>query len=272
MKVKFYNKQLWITFIKKVSAITTVLSFILTVIDIEQKLRLIISSVVLCVLIVIFLISWHRANNKIENKIKINSTDVTIKYGDIFAQTCIKVIAFNEYFDTQVDDKIIASNSLNGICINQYLGGASVVDSKINNEIRLRKNIIEENVHRPYGGKTTKYKLGTICPLDDYFLLALTHFDEDNKAYISVEDYISCLMHMWNELDRYYAGRPIAITLLGSGITRFNNCDISPQELLKYIIITFKASKIKFNNASSLTIILDDKIRDEINLYDIQEN
>ena len=79
-------------------------------------------------------------------------------------------------------------------------------------------------------------------------------------------------MHMWNELDAFYAGRPIVLPLLGSGITRFNNSDITPQELLKYILMTFKASKVKFNNTSSLMIILNDKIRDDINLFDIQED
>lgn len=142
----------------------------------------------------------------------------------------------------------------------------------INNEERLKNNVIQENVSRPYGGKTTKYKLGSICPIDDYFLLALTHFDDENKANISVEDYISCLMHMWSEIDKYYSGKPVSLTLLGSGITRFNNAEITSQELLKYLVMTFKASKVKFNNTSSLTIVLNEKIKDEINLYDIKEN
>ena len=213
---------------------------------------------------------WYLANRKNEQKLKINSTDILIKFGDIFSQEGIKVIAFNEYFDTQVDDKIIASNTLNGIFINQHSAGSDALDAIIKNEERLKDNIIQENVSRPYGGKTTKYQLGSICPVDDYFMLALTHFDDRNKANISVEDYISCLMHMWNELDTYYAGRPISITLFGSGITRFNNSEISPQELLKYIVMTFKASKVKFNNTSSLTIVLNEKVKDEINLYDIK--
>ena len=70
----------------------------------------------------------------------------------------------------------------------------------------------------------------------------------------------------------YYAGRPISLTLLGNGITRFNNGDVTAQELLKYILLTFKASKVKFNNKSSLTIVLDEHVRDEINLYEIEED
>lgn len=272
MKVKLFNKRLWMDFLKILSIVTAILSLVLTIIDFEQRKRLIISGIVLAGLLVAFLRRWYIANTKNEQTLEINSTKITIKYGDIFTQPGIKVIAFNEYFDTQVDDKIIASNSLNGICIKNHLGDISEIDSEIENEIRLRKNVVEEGVQRPYGGKTTKYRLGSICPIDDYFLLAFTHFDEENKAYISVEDYIACLMHMWNEIDRYYVGRPISITLLGSGITRFNDIKIQPQDLLKYIVMTFKASKVKYNNTSSLTIVLNEKLRNEINLYEIQED
>ena len=215
---------------------------------------------------------WILANKKNEKNLKINSTNIVIKYGDLFEEEGLKVIAFNEFFDTQVDDKVIAASSLNGIFITEHSDGASTIDDKIDSEIRLKQSIISENVQRKLGGKTTKYQLGCVCPYNDYFLLAFSHFDDNNKAYISVEDYISCLMHMWNELDIYYAGRPVVIPLLGSGITRFNNSEVTSQELLKYIVMTFKASKVKFNNTSSLTIILNEKIRDEINLYDIQED
>lgn len=269
MKVKFTNKKLKIEFSKIISKTLAVYSFILTVVTINQIERIVILGAFVVFLAIKFLRLWYLANKRIQKKFKINETDVIIKYGNIFEQPGVKVIAFNEYFDTQVDDRLISSNSLNGIFINQYSKGRLYIDKKINEEIGLKKNIIEENVNRIYGGKTIKYKLGSICPIDDYFILAFSHFNDDNRAYISGEDYFSCLMHMWNEIDRYYSGRPIYITLLGSGITRFNDIRIKPQELLNYMLITFKASKIKYDAKSSLTIILNEKFIDEINLYDL---
>lgn len=76
-------------------------------------------------------------------------------------------------------------------------------------------------------------------------------------------------MHMWTELDILYAGMPINITLLGSGITRFNNGVVSEQELLRYIVETFEISKVQFGNTSSLSIVLNDSIKEKINLYNI---
>lgn len=272
MKVHFTNKILWRNFLKVVSVVTAALSLVLTVIDLNQKPKIIITVIVFVCLLLIFIAMWIYANKKQSRKLTINRTDVVIKYGDIFKESGMKVIAFNEFLDTKVDNNVIGETTLNGQFIKQYSKGAMEIDSAIEAEARLKCNIAEENVNRPYGGKTTRYKLGSICPVDDYFILAFTHFDDDNKAHLSVEDYISCLMHMWNELDRYYAGRPIAITLLGGGITRFNDSEISPQELLKYIIMTYKASKVQFTNTSSLTIVLSEKVKDKINLYNIQED
>lgn len=216
---------------------------------------------------IIFVIMLIRANNKKTKHFKINNTNINIFYGDIFKQEGFKVIAFNDFFDTKVDDKIISKKSLNGIYINSHSAGAKAIDNAIDSENSLKESIIKENLTRQCGGKTTQYKLGTICSNDDYLLLAFSHFDSDNRAYLSFEDYISCLATMWNELDKHHNGRAITIPLLGSGITRINDNKITPQELLKYIIFTFRASKVKF--ISSLSIVLDEKIKDEINLYDL---
>lgn len=270
MKVKITNKQLWGNFTKIISIIAGILSFILSFVDIAQNYREVLFFILLPSLGVIFVAMLIYANNKKTKQIKINDTNINIFYGDVFKQNGIKIIAFNEFFDTKVDDKIISAKSLNGIYINQYSVGTEMLDITINSEIRLQKSIIVKNVVRHYCGKTTKYKLGTICPCDDYFLLAFSHFDDDNRAYVSFEDYISCLMNMWNEIDKYYNGKPIFITLLGSGITRVNNNKVELQELLKIILFTFKVSMIKLT--SSLNIVLDKQIKDKLNLYDIWED
>lgn len=221
------------------------------------------------ILVIMFLVMLYRANRKTSQKLYINGTDVKIVYGDIFSQNGIKIIAFNEFFDTQVDDRIILATSVNGQYILHHSDGKASIDAAIAKEQHLNEAVVQRNVSRKQGGKQIKYRLGTICPVNDYFLLAFTHFDENDRAYLSLEDYVSCLMHMWTELDCFYAGKPINITLLGSGITRFNNGVVSEQELLHLIVRTFEISKIRFGNTSSITIILDEKVKEKINLYNI---
>lgn len=271
MKVKFLNKRLWHEFFKWISAVSGALSVLLTVVDFEQKTRYIFTAVCVALLAGIFAYMLYRANKMESSKLKINGTDVNIYYGNIFEQKGKKVIAFNEYFDTQVDDKIIAKKSLNGQLITDVFGSDEKIEKAIAENERLKnENLLLENVQRLYGGKTTQYKLGSVCPVDDYLLLAFTRFDKNNKAYLTVEDYITCLMHMWSELDTYYAQQPIYIPLLGGGITRFNGATVEPQDLLKYIIITFKASRITFKGG--LNIVLYEGDKDKINLHDIHED
>jgi putative membrane protein len=268
MKVGPFNKKLRLEFQELISIVATILTILLAFLDIEQIYRCYIGWLMLVSLISIYLYFWYRANHKRTCNFKINNTNITIKCGDIFKQPDIKIIAFNEFFDTQVDDNIIAANTVNGIYINKYSKGSKQLDEIIENESRLQKNVIEKNVLRTFGGKTIRYKLGSICPNGEFFLLAFTRFDKDNRAYISVEDYMLGLIYMWRELDRYYAGKDISLTLLGGGITRFNDRNITNQELIDCILFSFKVSKIKFT--SSISIILTDSACNELNLYEIR--
>lgn len=106
----------------------------------------------------------------------------------------------------------------------------------------------------------------------NYLLVAFSHFDKDNKAYLEINDYISCLLNFWNEVDRVYAGKTVVLPLLGLGITRFKGYDgISDQELLKLIIWTFKVSRIKFTYPAKAKIVIFDRKKDKINLLSLKK-
>ena len=75
------------------------------------------------------------------------------------------------------------------------------------------------------------------------------------------------MLNFWNEIDRVYAGRTVALPVLGSGITRFKNYErISDQELLELIIWTFKISRIQFSYPSKVKIIVFNSKKNKINL------
>jgi len=103
-------------------------------------------------------------------------------------------------------------------------------------------------------------------------LTALSRFDENNKAYLEINDYINCLLNFWNEVDRVYAGRTVALPILGSGITRFKGYEsITDQELLELIIWTFKVSRIKFTYPSKAKIVVYEKKSERINLLRLKD-
>lgn len=220
-----------------------------------------------------YIIFWKKQNDLTAIKLNINNSTVNIFFGDIFKTDGLKVIPFNEYFDTVVDDIIIAKGSLNGIYINTKIHNTNHLDMEIAKDLILKDKIICNNKNRKLG-KQNRYKLGS-CHLynDEYILTAFTRFDEDNKAYLYMRDFLSFLLELWNEVDRLYAGRTINIPLLGSGITRFKEYgNISDQELLEIIIWTYKISRVKITYPAIVNFIIHEDKIDKIDLYKIKED
>ena len=114
MKVNLLDKNLRKQFAKWCAALTGVLSAVLIFIDIPDENRFMAGCIYLVFLIMLYIICWLIANNQRKASIKIGNTTVDVKAGDIFAEEGLKAIAFNEYFDTLVDETLISSNTING--------------------------------------------------------------------------------------------------------------------------------------------------------------
>lgn len=318
MKVGFFNKKLWRDMTLVISIVAAVETIALGVCTQCPCAGSTIGILCFAAFVCIYIVKLILVNRMKSRELTIRKTKLKIKFGDIFEEKGRKVINFNEYFDTQVDDKIVAKNTLNGIVerrigklyLNQIKDskevenvpfslldekiktkiykqvtlsddeilqvGQCVVDFCIKNDTRILDRLRKTGCSRLHGGKTDAFELGTICPFLDYgpenefFLLAFSKFDKDDKAFHTVTSFVSCLMFMWEELDALYAQKPIALTLLGGGITRFKGADLSNQELLKLIVWTFKQSQVDFVEPASLTIVLGAGTEADFNLYEIE--
>lgn len=268
VKVKLFDRQIIKWFYGLLSAVSVVTSIIFLFVDIEQKYKTIFGITAIGIFLLIYISIWIYANKRNSILLTINKSSVEVKFGDLFSEESDwKAIAFNEYYDTIVDDIIIAQSTLNGMYINKYFDNkVDKLDRIIASDPHLSMKAVSQNLQRTRG-KKTKYQLGSVCVVGDYLLTALTHFDVDNKAYIDMHEYISFLLAFWDEVDRVYAGKTIAIPVFGSGITRFKKYDmVSDQELLELIIWSFKVSRIKFTYPSKVKIIVYNGKRDKINL------
>ena len=87
------------------------------------------------IIIAFYIVSLIRANTLKKIKLNIKGSDFIIKQGDIFLQEGLKVINFIEYFDTIVDNKIIAKNSLNGKFITEKVKDLEKLDSTIDEQL-----------------------------------------------------------------------------------------------------------------------------------------
>lgn len=273
IKVKLLDKNLLKQYFAILSVLSTLCSFALIAIKVPEDncTRFTIGISLLFILLIIYLILWIKANIQKQTKLNINSSTMIIKTGDIFEEDGLKVIAFNEYFDTLVDNRIIAEKTLNGVYLKSKINSISELDKQIDTNKALEERIIDVNDTR-LSGKKKKYKLGTIYENNDYLLTAFTKFDNDNRAYLYMNEYINFLLNFWNEVDIIYAGRSISIPLLGSGITRFKEYDnVTEQELLDLLIWSFKVSKIKFTYPSKVSIIIHESKKHKINFYKLKE-
>lgn len=270
MKVKLFNKMVIKDFLEKVSIISAFFTIIFIFVDIPAQYKTSAGLLVGFIFVCLYLGLWLWCNTLKKVNLVIDGSKVVVKTGDIFKQQGLKAIAFNEYFDTKVDDKIISKISLNGIFIEKYSNRTlDALDHLIDTYQFDEEDLIDSDVVRL--GKSKKYKLGTICILDDYLLVAFSKFDSKNKANLTMPEYLGFLINFWDNVNRVYSQKDVSVPVFGSGITRIKeHKNISDESLLKIMLWTFRISEMRFKYPAKLSIIIHrDKI-DSINLLDIK--
>lgn len=268
MKQKFLDFNLiraeWNIF----SIISTIVGFVLAIINVPNNwnIGILVGFIILFIIIYIVIFCYYKFwCNHIE--LRIGKVDLNIKIGNIFNENGIKVIPVNEYFDTQVDDVIISQNTLHGMYIKEYLKYNDIdsLNSKI--ETSLLNYKYEEDNNR-LTGKKKRYPIGTTININDYILTALTKFDKENKAYLSMQEYLKFLNDFWNEINRIHNGRVINVPIIGTGISRINPI-LSQQEYLEQIIWSLKTSSL-ITSKSKINIIIYSGDKENISFSEIK--
>lgn len=280
LKVKPWDIYLRNKFYKFFAALSAFLGVAFLVIDLPKNVSLphnmtmngkCLAAIVLIIfLIITYAFMWWRANSSKEISIKVDATDVVIKEGDLFKENGLIAIGFNEYFDTIVDDRIIAKKSLNGLFINNIVESSiEALDSFIESNIDNRQKLEVVNRAR---GNNQKYKIGTVCLyLDKYILTAFAKFNDRNEARLTMPEYLEFLINFWDEVNSIYAARSVSVPIFGSGITRIKeHKNTTDEQLLKIMLWTFKISEMKFTHPARLTIVVHRDKMKAINLTSIE--
>lgn len=270
-KVRFFDKRVIGNFLKLTSAISATLSLLVLFVDIPTDNKTIYGWAFVGMLALFYLGIWVWSNNLNKIDINVEGSEVIIKAGDIFSEAGLKAIAFNEYFDTIVDNKIIAESSLNGVFIKKHLGApVSELDHHIDNYTFDESERLESNPERAIG-KALRYQIGTICVYKGFLLAAFTKFDSDNKAVLTMPEYLEFLINFWDKVNNVYGQQSVATPIFGSGITRIKgHKTISDEDLLKIMLWTFRISEMRFKYPAKLTIVIHKDKIDKINLLDIK--
>lgn len=270
-KVGFLDSQLKKNFKEQISTISMIFSLLLIFVEIPKESKAIAGGCFLVGLIGFYIVLWWRANALSAVELNIEGSKVTVKSGDIFLERGLKVIAFNEYYDTVVDDKLISNHSLNGVFITRHLPATlSKLDKHIEDYPFDAEEVAGLNDSRLMG-KKRKYKIGTLCVYEDFILAAFSKFDENNRAVLTMPEYLEFLINFWDKINKVYAQQSVSVPVFGSGITRIKeHKNISDEDLLKIMLWTFRISEMRFKYPAILSIIIHKEKMANINLLDIK--
>lgn len=274
----FFDRRLLATFYKYATAVSVFLSFVFPFIDIPKDCLPAPSyglwfkfAAFVTAFLLVYIVVWIWSNRLRNVSINIEGSEVNVIVGDIFEQPGLKAIAFNEYFDTLVDERVISSRSVNGMFIKNVLKApVADLDHYIESYQFQSDEIVGENLNRT-AGKKRRHKIGTICVYEEYLLTAFSKFDDDNKAVLTMPEYLEFLINFWDKVNSIYGQRSVSTTIFGSGITRIKGHKlISDEDLLKIMLWTFRISEMRFKYPAKLTIVIHQDKINKINLFDIQ--
>lgn len=213
--------------------------------------------IVVFAFILLFIVSYVAIGIVFRNSIdlSIHDTHVAVRRGDIFDAQALRVIGCDTHFDTRVDDIVISESSLHGQLVLKH-GDAREIENLVSAEAeRLNLSQNEDG--------TFEFPLGTIIvyksSVDNqtYLLLAMTKLDSDYEAHTNMAEFEQMLMHMWKEIDRTYAGRSVALPILGAGITRFDDGPKRKEDLLRCMMCTLNSSSAALSSRIDILIFED---------------
>ena len=166
-------------------------------------------------------------------------TPITVMFGDLFAQEGCKAISVNEFFDSTVDGKHVAPNTLHGAMLTQFwAGNIADWDSLVAQDL-ANTPPIEVLTSRSAPGKQKRYELGTTAAVskndNDFLCVALTRTDTTSlEASATSDDLQHAVRSLLSKARTVCSGRDLNIPLLGSGLARTG---VKPNIIVDLIIL-----------------------------------
>ncbi len=249
MKCDFMSREFWKYFLAAIGTISSVVTLVSFVFQLTNPGCWVIAIYIVAVLLLSLVFAIWQTWRKESISIKISNTlTAHVQAGDLFSYAKYGnyvVIPVNEYFDTIADNKIINKGTVHGQFIHKYYSNDH---TKLHEEIEAyfaSNNIEGKEVERPNSeGYKKKYPLGTCAIIEKdntkYVLLALTHFDEEDHAYVELSEFGRSISSMCRYLSDKVGVKPVYMPLMGMGMARLNQ---PAQFILKYTIDTIVGIK-----------------------------
>ena len=153
---------------------------------------------IIAIFLIAIYVNWPRT--RAVYKDKKSDIRVIIECCDLLRQPGLKVIHTVDTFDSKLRT-IITPLSLHGAFLQMCERQGIDIDEQIDNVLPL---LIPEVTDTNLPGRTNRYPLGTLCPLDvhdePFCWVAFTRLQPNGTITITQKQYIECLKNMWHNL------------------------------------------------------------------------
>ena len=226
------------------------------------------SVIVGAVIIAIGYVMWRLIEpTHVSFSLKTTNTNISIRFGDLFASRGHIVIPVGEFFDSQLGEPV-APASVHGQFIQQVLQGNSAkFDADV--ERSLASQTYEQVARRV--GHDRRYDIGTTAVLTEgarkYFLFALSKTDVvTSKASADVPQMWTALIGLWRKVRTEANGEIVYVPLVGGGLS---GVGLEPIHLLRFLLLTVLAETRAAPITSQIEVILHRDLFQKIDLHAI---
>ena len=202
------------------------------------------------------------------------SVTIVVMSGDLFAQQDANlVVGFCDTFDTDTDRSIvISSESAQGVLLHQlYEGNRTRLDRDLKAALSREPRASLESRSVKRLGKLTRYPLGTVATLHQanrrIFGVAYSRMGNNLVAESNLPTLRTSLENLWDSVYLYGQLKPVAIPLIGSGLSRVR--EATHDDLLALIVRSFIAASRRRYICPELRIIIQESMFDKIQVGEI---
>lgn len=275
-----YIGKYWIKCIGGFATILSIVFLFVTwddigITTISLKVELVIA---ICIILLFWAILWICFIKRKKVIWQSASGKIIVRYADLLEESfkskkveSLYVIPVNSAFDTVVDEDIslcdkplVSPYSLHGRWIKKMLGtGKKIedIDDEIKTCLQKQKKIPCDFLKDKERGKKEIYDLGTVAMVKGnskniFLLLALTDYDKNNTAHVSVEkmeDVIRTLIYFY---DQHGQGHELVIPLMGTNLSR---AGLTHNDSLRIIASMFQMYGDRVHGNVSIIIYKGDK-------------
>jgi DNA-binding SARP family transcriptional activator len=201
-------------------------------------------------------------------------TAVVVMSGDLFAQEEANlVVGFCDTFDTDTDRSIIISReSAQGLLLQRlYDGDRAKLDRDLKGALSRVPKASKESRSAKRLGKLTRYPVGTVATLHHadrrVFGLAYSRMGNNLVAQSSLDALRTSLDNLWEAVYLYGQLKPVAIPLIGSGLSRVH--EASYDDLLTLIVRSYTASSRRRYLGPELRVIVQEPAFEKMRIAEI---